>query len=488
MFVGSTRSVPGEFIAMPMPTGVGSVTTSRGITAAADDEPVWRVLVVEGVETGDRRIIDRGALSFVDPPMPFMAIDETTWGHDEAKLVAHIVETRQNGDAWEGRIEYIDSDDDKVRHLQRLLRNDDLPGTSVDMDSMEGVLEIDVSSEKDDDDPFEMPEADEDGVIRVPLTTPLMRVTKARVRGATAVPMPAFVETVEAVTASAALLAGRDRLLWLPRWSTQTTTVPAVVHEAESIVRDAVARTLTPPTGLPPLSAFDDPQLDGPTVMTLLPDGTFFGHVAVWDSCHRSFTDSCLRPPRSATNYAQYHVHPMTCAGGERLLVGHITIDSGHADDAPHVTAAQARAHYDNSGYSAAWARCGEDQWGIWMAGALRPGVTEQQLLTFMTHDVSGDWRSIGGNLELIALASVPVPGFVKLGYANGLVASMVAAMPVCDRSRVSAHDRIAERIAASVGRSPADRQAEIDRVAFACGRHPSQRLDVLRASVHREA
>ena len=69
----------------------------------------------------------------------------------------------------------------------------------------------------------------------------------------------------------------------------------------------------------------------------------------------------------------------------------------------------------------------GEDEFGIWLAGALRPGLAPERIRELMAADVSGDWRRIGGALELVGVLAVNVPGFPKLRVreAEGLVASL---------------------------------------------------------------
>ena len=62
----------------------------------------------------------------------------------------------------------------------------------------------------------------------------------------------------------------------------------------------------------------------------------------------------------------------------------------------------------------------GEDAFGIWCAGALRPAVTEPQLREFLALAPSGDWRAIAAfpEPELIAVAEVVAPGFPVLALA----------------------------------------------------------------------
>ena len=72
----------------------------------------------------------------------------------------------------------------------------------------------------------------------------------------------------------------------------------------------------------------------------------------------------------------------------------------------------------------------GEDAYGIWVSGALRPSVTPEQVRAIRASAPSGDWRPIGGSLELVAVCQVNVPGFpiARARVASGAVMALVAA------------------------------------------------------------
>jgi hypothetical protein len=159
---------------------------------------------------------------------------------------------------------------------------------------------------------------------------------------------------------------------------------------------------------------FEDPHLPAATALTVDGDRVF-GHIAAWETCHTGQGvsvgdgDLCVRPPNSASGYAYYLVGEVDTDDGPRS-VGHITMGTGHAPDraGPRVAA----AHYDNTGAVIADVACGEDQFGIWFSGALRPGVGAEQVAALRAAALSGDWRRIGGQYELVAALAVNVPGF----------------------------------------------------------------------------
>jgi hypothetical protein len=187
----------------------------------------------------------------------------------------------------------------------------------------------------------------------------------------------------------------------------------------------------------PPKTWFDDPKLTGPTPMEISDDGRVFGHIATWDATHIGMGGS-VKPPKSASKYAYYQTGILATAEGEKVNVGQITLAGGHAP--MHASAAEAVKHYDDTKSAVADVAAGEDIYGIWVAGSLRPDVTASQIRTFRASPPSGDWRMINGNLELVAACSVNVPGFMNVRTqalaAGGVILALVAAgsRPLADR------------------------------------------------------
>lgn len=153
----------------------------------------------------------------------------------------------------------------------------------------------------------------------------------------------------------------------------------------------------------------------GPTPMTILEDGSVFGHIAPWDSCNRGVKGRCLPPPRSKTNYAQFHTVPVRTTEGT-LRVGKIVMGEGHADVSGNMQVT--RAWYDKHGKTVAHGRAHEDKWGIFFSGVVGPGVSPQEAVEFFSMPPSGHWTEHRPtrSSELIAVAAVnvqghPVPG-----------------------------------------------------------------------------
>ena len=174
---------------------------------------------------------------------------------------------------------------------------------------------------------------------------------------------------------------------------------------------------------------FSQPILSGPTPITVTDDGWIYGHLASWGTCHIGIPGTCVEAPSSPTDYAYYRTAVVMSDKGA-IPVGQITMGTGHADMGAN--AKVAAAHYDNTGSVVADVAAGDDDYGIWVSGLIRPGTTPEQVAAIRAGALSGDWRSIGGHLELVAALVVNVPGFpiphTGLAASGGVQSALVAA------------------------------------------------------------
>jgi hypothetical protein len=176
----------------------------------------------------------------------------------------------------------------------------------------------------------------------------------------------------------------------------------------------------------PPKEWFDDPKLTGPTPLHIGDDGRVYGHAATWGTCHIGIGDSCTLAPKSATNYAYFHTGEMVTADGSRIPVGRLSYGKGgHAG--PNLGYRAAAEHYDSTTSLGALVRAGEDQYGIWVAGALVPEADEAAIRTMRATPLSGDWRRVGANLEMVAALHVVTAGFP---IPRAVTASAISGMP----------------------------------------------------------
>jgi hypothetical protein len=189
-------------------------------------------------------------------------------------------------------------------------------------------------------------------------------------------------------------------------------------------VSTAIVAAAAPVT--PPKTWFENPDFAARTPLRVTAEGRVFGHAACWDVCHTGFSGECVTAPKSASQYAYFLTGEVLTEEGEYLPVGTITMGTGHADTS--WSASKSLAHYDNTGLQVALVNCGEDQFGIWVAGSLVPGIEEKKVAELRRSPLSGDWRRIAGKMELIRALAVNSPGFPVVRSKGKRVQALVAA------------------------------------------------------------
>lgn len=183
----------------------------------------------------------------------------------------------------------------------------------------------------------------------------------------------------------------------------------------------------TVPTA-PPVEWFTLEEANEPTPLKFTDEGQVYGHLALWESCHTGFLSSsfseCIKPPRSESGYEFFNLGDPT---GKGIGAGNLTFGTGHAPLSMGMQAAA--AHYDNTGTVGANVRATDGRLGIWLAGAVMPGLSSSDLRTLRSTPASGDWRPYRHGLELTAALSVPVPGFPIPRSQLALSASGISAL-----------------------------------------------------------
>lgn len=437
-----------------------AATTFRSLDPAgeAPERSYWSGPIgFEGLLTGDGRLIERGALRWpsdlsADEPMDFRYVSEDVGFHDGAVVIGHItslerlpledaqarlVSLGRARMALQGDIDVIWAEGDIVLSGEvaigaaAAIADRRGRGVSMDLDSTvwEARVRADIVAEEDafmesimtegegEGSNWSPPARREvDGYVVVDEGRPddsIMVMVESDIRTATGVSVPAFAEAlIDIVTAPATETADEAEV--------ETPEVEAETPEPEDLALVAAAAPVTPPADW-----FTDPGLTGPTPLTVTADGRVFGHAATFDQCHIASPAGegvCVLAPRSRMNYAKFHLGSVLTDDGESISVGKITMGTGHAG--ARLRTAAATAHYDDTGTAVADVRAGEDQFGIWLAGALRPDVTDEQVRALRASPISGDWRKENGNLELVAALAVNVPGFPVIPRPAGLVAS----------------------------------------------------------------
>lgn len=424
----------------------------------------WPCLAVEGMETADGRYLEPGTIEFRKPPLSVFAqtVNTGNGGHSGAEVVGKINElwkipgeefvSKQTGEplpkgtfVWQGRGE-VDGDSKGGDYARRGY----LTGNSVDLS--EGDFTDDVTYA-------------EDGTESHRVT-----VSNAKIAATTLCAIPAFPDGYVEIDGERPTIAADDEVpedqrtpeglaAYLLQHGVQAVTASIAIPEYGDTCSPCLAGEMALPPAflknakkkkddpedaadggadeadenadgtkkkakpaflkkkgladLPPLDWFTDPGLSEPTPLTFTDDGRVFGHIATWNTCHIGVSKRCTPPPKSASDYAYFNTGAMRVADGDEVRtvgVGHLTMNTGHASLSASVD--ETTSHYDNTGTVAADLAAGEDRHGIWVAGRVRPELSEVDLTKLMAAPPSGDWRGVGGRLEMVGVLAVNVPGY----------------------------------------------------------------------------
>ena len=359
------------------------------------------LVIPEELESGDGRKFRKGAIDMRELPLPLMWQIKTGQGHDGSVVVGRIDRMERTEQGIGNAYGVFDSGE-YGQEAERLVREGFIRGVSADMDKFEATEEKEEAGD----------------VTEGKVGNGKIDITKARVMGVTIVPKPAFQECK-------IVLVENNEL-------EEDSVIPDGVYvedvdptEAASLVACGFVAGAIPV--VPPADWFENPNLKGPTPLTVTDEGRVFGHIAAWHVDHIGLSFG-TKPPRSKSKYAYFHTGVVRTDAGKDVPVGQLTLAGGHAS--LEASAAEAARHYDDTASAVSDVHAGEDAYGIWVAGALRPGATPEQIRALRASAPSGDWRPIKGGLELVAVCQVNVPGFpiARARVASGQVMALVAA------------------------------------------------------------
>jgi DNA-binding ferritin-like protein len=358
------------------------------------------VVLPEGVESGDGRKFTKGAISMRELPLPLMWQIKTAQGHDGSVVVGKITKMERTDDGVGNAYGVFDTGE-YGKEAERLVRGGFINGISADLDR------------------FEADEEEASAEDEKKIGSGKIKITKGRIMGVTLVPKPAFQEC-KIILVDDIKTSQEEQVL--P--DGEYTEEPAEQDSAALVACAAVVASI-PVT--PPNAWFENPKLDGPTPLTVSDDGRVFGHIAAWHVDHIGMAFG-TKPPRSKSQYSYFHTGVIRTEEGKDFPVGQLTLAGGHAS--LEASAKSAAKHYDDTASAFADVHAGEDSYGIWVAGALRPSITPEQVRSIRASAPSGDWRPINGALELVAVCQVNVPGFpiARARVASGSVMALVAA------------------------------------------------------------
>jgi hypothetical protein len=344
-----------------------------------------------GVPTGDGRIIAPGAGSSRDLPLPLAWQELSGDGHGGSMIVGRI-ESLHIGD---GMVTATGTMLDSAPYAVIEQLEAGLLGPSVDLDDIEYTMD------------------DQERIV----------ITKWRIAGATLVAIPAFADVSLTLDP-------------LPVEPMGDGTYP--IERPRELDWEPFSLSASAAPVLPPADWFRQPDLDRLTPLTISDTGRVFGHIAGWGQCHIGLP-GCVTPPSSVSGYSYFHVAEQPTQEGFTLPVGTLVAGPRHADAQMAFQAAQ--QHYDDPGAAVARVMAGEDEYGIWVAGWMLPGASDQAVETFRTSPVSGDWRRVGGSLEMIAVCSVNAPGFpvprARVAFSSGVQRTLIGSFGITPVSGV---------------------------------------------------
>jgi hypothetical protein len=440
------------------------------------------VAVLEGYETPDGRFLTAGNGGRRDLPMTLMAMLENPdggWGHDGAIAVGRV-DTLERFDAsaevnpltgdpygpgvfgWKATGWLTPHPDQEGSEAAvQFIRDQVIRGVSVDLDEFEAHEEI--------------LEVDEDGwptkwrLIVDTWSIGQMTVCPfAAFPGATIVldeetPAEPGTEPADgAVPPAAVASAGQPGVL---------TFRGSACAPCDAAALTASAAPAEQPDGgvapvYPPAAWFARQEVRNPTRHVYVgrdetgaPTGQVWGYIAEWDVCHTGVGDACVVAPKlGEAGYRTFHSQgSVYTAEGDDLGVGLLTFGGGHANINLGVT--PAIAHYDRSGTAYCKVRVGEDERGIWFAGAFKPSITRTQIEDFAAHPLSGDWRADpqDRDVRFVAAVSVNTPG-LPIGTRVALTASGSRAILAAGVGRMTSR-------AQEGGTDPGAVRAEVERL-----------------------
>jgi hypothetical protein len=354
---------------------------------------------VEGIcfseATGDGRDFSSCTWSARDPQvslLPLMLQTSTDFGHFGAELAGYMAEITDTGASTTPRANGRFYDSEAGRQFRDMLLDGRRFGVSVDP----GRVSVEWVCTDEDADGYCIAEA--------------AQFTDYEIIGLTGTPFPAFER--------AAIQLGTPATQQAAAASSPPVAIAASAHGV-SLERPPTAWFTIPEPQLGEAFALGDlgdewlvDQGQGRLAMplTITDDGQVAGHLAVWGQCHTGYPGMCVTPPVGDAAYAHFHIGEVHTADGSRLAVGALSAGCDHA--LVTMRAPEARDHYAHNGIAWADVRISNGEHGPWVAGALRPGVTEAQLRVLRAGALSGDWRRLGGRMELVAALAVTTPGF----------------------------------------------------------------------------
>lgn len=418
------------------------------------------VITVEDVYTGDRRKFTAGALRTQPLPMPLRWARTDFGGHDGALVVGNIEGLRR----YQGQIRAWGTFADgsmtpEVDELQGLMATRMMRGISIDGDDiLDSQFEVEIDAEQNlfqvytsarlrSSTLVAIPAYDEAEVFIGPAPdTWLLEGEPVPIEQNDPETRPVELEDLDALVADVSRIPENLADYWTHgegaakiRWGTDgdfnrcrqqlaryvspgqvSGTCANLHHRALGVWpgQEAAGETIIAAAGqeytLADFAPWDGhetgPGESGVTPITVTDDGHVYGTVAPWGACHTGYSDRCVNPPPSKTQYGYFHTGGVKLADGTVLPIGKLTATGGHANT--KWDSRRAMAHYDDTTAGVALVRAFENAVGIQISGVILSTATPEQVAELLASPLSGDWRPVREGHEMIAAHCVNNPGF----------------------------------------------------------------------------
>lgn len=452
-------AVPAPSEPEPVEAVVEPVTNGALGTAFSDTTyELEGILIVEGMPSGDNRMIAEGALISRELPLPLMLQTVNAPGHDGSVIAGSIHEIIRDG----ANIRFRGNGDSgpNGREAVRLLSEGTMRGISADIDSV--VVEF----LSEDGQPVSAEDVMFNGVYALEV------LVEGRIMGGTLTPFPAFqeaqVQVISSTTPDEAMVASgleyrgdvwRASVMGTAWLAGQAPTDEALVASGGLALVEEEAPVI--PVA-PPAAWFGIEPGEGMTAdqnFTVYPDGRCYGLVAKFGTCHIGFSDRCVPVPRSKSKYGNFRVGTVLTEEGTLVKTGTLFMDTDHAELG--MKAVPARDHYAHTGCAVADVAMYDTEHGVLAAGAMRSDLSPEKQRAFRASQPSPDWRKINGSLDAVGLLAVNTSGFI----VESLVASGVTLVPMFRGRFDSVTEEVTALVASGFAQSPAavdDRDATI--------------------------
>lgn len=422
---GDGGPIEGESQAAPVPA-----------VAAAPGQRQWRGVIALVGMTDDGRWFQ--GYDFRELPLSWMCQIATAEGaHVGAQVAGRIDWMEQRGRVILGGGVY--NDDEFGQYAAARAEDQSLLGVSMD-----AVGQGEYVCTKWEMDPMWGPSCAE-AVLVVEIATICAATQLATPAfGASRIEIIPEGESPEAAAASLERILAAAEALIPPDPTLQPEPILAAADDPQALAAAAGRPSQIRPPIEPPREWFEVPEPDHVVPLHIAADGSVQGHIAAWGECHTGYPGACVTAPPSPSDYAFFNLKQVVCADGSVVHTGPVTVGTGHAGSS--LNADRALAHYDNSGHGVADVVLRDGSLGVWACGAARPTITPTQIREFNACGPSGDWRTLRGRLDLVAVLMVNTQGFPLVAsgvmlHEHGRVEqqSLVAGLPARIEDRLAA-------------------------------------------------